>query len=211
MPVLDDEHYGRLIKSLSSWTFEPHKLLPDEVLTCAYILFEAIFRIDGMSEDCGAELKQMPLFLNALQQTYRQVNNYHNFEHALDVFQAIYCILRWEGLVPELSILLGNETWTRRTRDKRGLIDCLNNSDIFTLCVAAVGHDVGHPGLTNAFMVCGTPIRDVRILIEVIPLQEKCQNTPCCGLRRQICPRTDALLPPSPGEKLLVCLRPAIT
>ena len=110
-----------------------------------------------MAEDCGAELNQMPLFLNALQQTYRQVNNYHNFEHALDVFQAIYCVLRWEGLVPDLSILLSTATWRRQTQHRRGLIDCLNNSDIFALCVAAVGHDVGHPGLTNAFMVSFSP------------------------------------------------------
>ena len=33
------------------------------------------------------------------------------------------------------------------------LIDCLTHEDLFALCIAAVGHDVGHPGLTNAFMV----------------------------------------------------------
>ncbi|CAL1699728.1 unnamed protein product [Somion occarium] len=152
MPSLTPQDRGRLISSLASWTFEPHKLPPEEVLTCAYILFEAVFRIEGMREDCGVDLAQMPLFLNALQQTYRRVNNYHNFEHALDVFQAIYCILQWEGLVPELDILLSNQTWRRPPRETQGLIDCLNNSDIFALCIAAVGHDVGHPGLTNNFL-----------------------------------------------------------
>jgi hypothetical protein len=33
------------------------------------------------------------------------------------------------------------------------LISCLSNVDLFTIYVAAIGHDVGHPGFTNGFMV----------------------------------------------------------
>ena len=34
-----------------------------------------------------------------------------------------------------------------------GLAGCLDACDVFALYVAAIGHDVGHPGFTNGFMV----------------------------------------------------------
>jgi len=40
----------RLIESLDRWNFEPHKLPDEEVLACTLILFEALFRIEGMEE-----------------------------------------------------------------------------------------------------------------------------------------------------------------
>lgn len=30
---------------------------------------------------------------------------------------------------------------------------CLGNRELFALYIAAIGHDVGHPGFTNNFMV----------------------------------------------------------
>ncbi|KAI0075527.1 HD-domain/PDEase-like protein [Panus rudis PR-1116 ss-1] len=170
VPLLDPPTRTRLIASLSSWRFEPQSLSPDEVLSCAYILFEAIYTIEGMYEQVGVPLSQLPPFLNLLQCIYRRSNSYHNFEHALDVFQAVYCILRWENVVPPLDILLSAppspsnidnpipvsdipRTWQRPpAEDPHSLIQRLTNADIFALCIAAVGHDVGHPGLTNAFL-----------------------------------------------------------
>lgn len=43
----------QLIRSLVGWTFEPHNLSSDELLASTLILFEALFRIEGMVEDCG--------------------------------------------------------------------------------------------------------------------------------------------------------------
>lgn len=38
--------------------------------------------------------------------------------------------------------------------------DILKPMDVLALLVAAIGHDVGHPGLTNAYMVSfGPPLR----------------------------------------------------
>lgn len=42
--LADQSNRRRLIESLSSWNFEPHKLSSDEVISCALLLFEAFLR-----------------------------------------------------------------------------------------------------------------------------------------------------------------------
>ena len=49
----------RLIRSLSSWHFEPHKLPEEEVIACSYILFEALYRIENMFEVVGVPLGKL--------------------------------------------------------------------------------------------------------------------------------------------------------
>ncbi|KAJ7461732.1 hypothetical protein B0H11DRAFT_2055778 [Mycena galericulata] len=143
---LPPETRAQLIASLDGWNFEP-AVLPNEdhVLACAVILFEALFRIEGMEETVGISFKQIPPFIQHLRQIYRWQNSYHNFEHALDVLQASYSYLRSAEMVPPLSILLTD-----------GLIGPLMTSlglwDLFIIYIAAIGHDVGHPGFTNLFM-----------------------------------------------------------
>jgi hypothetical protein len=50
----------RLIYSLDSWNFEPHKLPEDEGLAAALILFEALFHMEGMEEDIGCTTGASP-------------------------------------------------------------------------------------------------------------------------------------------------------
>ena len=86
---------------------------------------------------------------------YRDSNSYHNFQHALDVFQAIHIFLMSAGAVPPVHVLLespGDVPWVPRTVPG-SYVSLLNNETLFALHIAAVGHDVGHPGFTNNFMV----------------------------------------------------------
>lgn len=53
---LPPETRCRLIESLDSWNFEPHKLPDEEVVACTMILFEALFRIEGMEETIGISM-----------------------------------------------------------------------------------------------------------------------------------------------------------
>ncbi|KAI0716394.1 HD-domain/PDEase-like protein [Earliella scabrosa] len=150
---MDQATRERLIHSLSSWHFEPHKLPEEEVIACSYILFEALYRIEHMCETVSVPLSCLATFLQHLRQLYRQGNSYHNFQHALDVFQAVYFFLYCAGMVPSVTILLEDgRTWTRDRDQCDPLTSCLSHEDLFALYIAAVGHDVGHPGLTNAFM-----------------------------------------------------------
>ena len=99
---------------------------------------------------------QISEFLRHLRTVYRHHNSYHNFQHALDVLQAMQTFLCAARRVPPVSILLGDgRTWRPdKGSDSSGLISCLDNLDLFALYIAAIGHDVGHPGFTNVFMVC---------------------------------------------------------
>ncbi|TDL25150.1 HD-domain/PDEase-like protein [Rickenella mellea] len=154
----------RLIGALDSWNFEPHKLPDDEVLASALILFEVLFRIDGLQEEIDVSLEQLDNFLRHLRQVYRSMNTYHNFQHALDVFQATHMFLRTAGLVPPVSILLSKHkrTWKPDKGRNHSLVSLLTKEDLFALYIAAVGHDVGHPGFNNMFMKnAGAPLSQV--------------------------------------------------
>ncbi|KAJ7020810.1 hypothetical protein C8F04DRAFT_1316461 [Mycena alexandri] len=106
-PDLPPETRAALIQSLDGWNFEPNTLpTEDHVAACAVLIFEALFRIEGMEEAVGVKLAQIPPFITHLRHIYRWQNSYHNFEHALDVLQATYSYLRAADMVPPLSILL---------------------------------------------------------------------------------------------------------
>jgi hypothetical protein len=88
---------------------------------------------------------------------YDQRNAYHNFRHAVDVVQAVYTMLSHEGIVPPLGWVLQKESdcsyaasWERQPVGRTGSL--LDEMTVWALLLAAAGHDVGHPGLSNAFM-----------------------------------------------------------
>ncbi|KAG6897422.1 hypothetical protein C0992_001736 [Termitomyces sp. T32_za158] len=155
---------SRLIKSMETWEFEPHKLTEEELLACTFILFEVLYRIEGLEEAIGVSMKQITPFVYHLRRIYRLENSYHNFEHALDVLQAVYSYLRAADMVPPLSILHEpGRKWVCSNKSDCGtLITSLGLHDLFVLYVAAIGHDVGHPGFTNTFMKnASTPLSEV--------------------------------------------------
>ncbi|KAF5357004.1 hypothetical protein D9756_006482 [Leucocoprinus leucothites] len=113
-------------------------------------------------------LDVIPRFIAHIRQLYRWQNHYHNFEHALDVLQAIHCYLRAAGMVPSVSLLLtdvdapGGMWSSAREHDSGPLVTCLMPQEIFALYLAAIGHDVGHPGFNNPFMKnADTPLSQV--------------------------------------------------
>uniref|UniRef100_A0A8C5BUB9 Phosphodiesterase n=1 Tax=Gadus morhua TaxID=8049 RepID=A0A8C5BUB9_GADMO len=69
-------------------------------------------------------------FLVMVQADYHQRNPYHNSLHATDVTQAMYCFLRQPKLATTLS-----------------------SCDMLLALVAAVTHDLDHPGVNQGFLV----------------------------------------------------------
>lgn len=55
-PTIDANSRRRLIDALDSWHFEPHKLPDEEVLACTQLLFEALYRVEGMQGAVGVSL-----------------------------------------------------------------------------------------------------------------------------------------------------------
>jgi len=53
---LPDDARTNLIKSVARWNFEPHRLPDEEVVSCTMVIFEALFRIEGMQDFAGVSL-----------------------------------------------------------------------------------------------------------------------------------------------------------
>lgn len=110
-------------------------------------------------------LDQLYRLLFAIRAIYHAPNPYHNYVHAVDVLQATYTFLAANGVAPPVTYLLEDdrEPWVRRDVDeyeneeqenaRLALHSLLRPQDIFTVMIGAMGHDVGHPGLSNVFMV----------------------------------------------------------
>lgn len=73
---------------------------------------------------------------------------YHNFKHVVDVMQATFHLLVRIGTLPPFP--RGSQVETRRTTR---LVSLLRPFEALTLLIAAIGHDIGHPGVNNMFLV----------------------------------------------------------
>ena len=74
---------------------------------------------------------------------------YHNFRHVIDVLQAIFCSLLHIGTLPPYPPTPDN----KRREPRSPIAALLGPFEAFVLLVTAIGHDVGHPGVNNAFLV----------------------------------------------------------
>ncbi|KAH3660236.1 hypothetical protein OGAPHI_007441 [Ogataea philodendri] len=132
----DDEHYKSLI---AKWGFPAFELTYDELLYCAYLMFD--HALIGYRDDYQTPgfRNRLMLFLFYIRDYYRKGNPFHNFRHAIDVMQSINYFL---GQLEKSDFELR-----------------LEKHESLALLLAALGHDIGHPGTTNAFLITHkTPI-----------------------------------------------------
>ncbi|BFI40333.1 protein MpCAPE [Marchantia polymorpha subsp. ruderalis] len=123
--ALSDEAVQQVLQGINSWTFDIFQLDDDSLPK----MVEKIFRELGLFDNFPLDVKKVRAFTNAMVMRY-QPNPYHNFRHACDVLHAVYLIL---------TLVDGRKK--------------LSHLEVFALALAALCHDVDHPGLTNAFLV----------------------------------------------------------
>ena len=70
-------------------------------------------------------------FIGEIRAGYNDARPFHNFQHATFVLQGCYAMLRE---CDELSSML-------------------TAADRLAICIAAIGHDIGHTGTSNAFLI----------------------------------------------------------
>jgi predicted ATPase len=69
-------------------------------------------------------------FLKKVEKTYLKTNSYHNSTHAADVLHAMHYFINTMGLAQQLT-----------------------HEDVFASLIAAIIHDVEHPGFNNLFLI----------------------------------------------------------
>eukprot|EP00002_Diphylleia_rotans_P025555 TRINITY_DN5053_c0_g1_i1.p1 TRINITY_DN5053_c0_g1~~TRINITY_DN5053_c0_g1_i1.p1 ORF type:complete len:1348 (+),score=245.05 TRINITY_DN5053_c0_g1_i1:52-4095(+) len=111
--------------TLLSWDFDYASIPEDAVLTHMFNIFQHFH----MLEVYNIPENKLRNFLMACRVCYRK-NPFHNFHHAFSVLHSVYMILV-------------------KTRASQYLC----NIDILALIVAAICHDLDHPGVNNSFEI----------------------------------------------------------
>lgn len=89
-------------------------------------------------------------FLAASRAAYNEFVLYHNFRHVVDVLQAVFVFLVALGTLPPYP---AGQAATPIAGKASAIATLLKPFDALTLLISAIGHDVGHPGVNNAFLV----------------------------------------------------------
>ncbi|WVQ71403.1 hypothetical protein IAR50_000938 [Cryptococcus sp. DSM 104548] len=158
-PLGKDER-ASLVDKIATWDFKPHDLDDGDLYRVACLLFEGVLNTEGLAQ-LGLERDKVNRLLYALRAIYHAPNPYHNYVHAIDVLQATYTFLLDIGVVPPFDYMRewgpGKQVWKRSAEGGESMgtkraRELIRPQDVLAVLVAAMGHDVGHPGLSNAFM-----------------------------------------------------------
>lgn len=131
--LLDDTYTGitkTLLSKSSSWAFNTFNL---DVSTggrpLSYLLVH-LFQEYGFVEYFKLDIVKVWHCFNLMEAAYHRHNPYHNSVHAADVTQAMHCFLQETKFASNLTPL-----------------------EAMSSVIAAVAHDLDHPGVTQAFLV----------------------------------------------------------
>lgn len=113
------------VTQLRSLNFNALECTPDELTS----LVEPVMQHTGCIERCRVPLEKLRNWAQAARKLYRD-NAFHNWYHGFSVFQICY---------HQLLVSAG--------------LKSLTSLETFGLLVAALCHDLDHPGFTNAFMI----------------------------------------------------------
>lgn len=88
-------------------------------------------------------------FLEASRSAYNDFVPYHNFRHVIDVLQATFHFLLSIKCLPPYPSGAGS----RPEDSSSPIASLIGPFEALTLLITAIGHDVGHPGVNNGFLV----------------------------------------------------------
>ncbi|RDW72531.1 3',5'-cyclic-nucleotide phosphodiesterase PDE2 [Aspergillus mulundensis] len=143
---VSEEREDYVKQRLGQWDFEAHEFDDDELVFAAHSMLQHAFTIPEL-EEWKLTPGELRTFLLACRASYNSFVLYHNFRHAIDVLQSIFCFLLHIGALPPYRSIGHNA-------DKDcPIANMLKPFDALTLLISAIGHDVGHPGVNNFFLV----------------------------------------------------------
>ncbi|KAI9756849.1 MAG: hypothetical protein M4579_003685 [Chaenotheca gracillima] len=135
-------------RAIGSWSFSAHSFSDDELLHAALLMLQHALSMPEL-EEWRIPTESLTAFLIATRTAYNSFVPYHNFRHVVDVLQAVFFFLLQVGTLPPYP-LASNPPPSKPASPMAAL---LRPFDALTLLISAIGHDVGHPGVNNAFLV----------------------------------------------------------
>lgn len=149
LPSLEPREEGALSRALGSWAFSGHDYSEDELIHAACLMLQHALTIPELDK-WRLSAVDLRIFLMASRAAYNGFVNYHNFRHVVDVMQAIFYFLIQLGTLPPFP---ASSVQSEVNRQISPVAALLKPFDALTLLITAIGHDVGHPGVNNAFLV----------------------------------------------------------
>ncbi|KAI1502731.1 hypothetical protein F5X99DRAFT_417718 [Biscogniauxia marginata] len=147
---LPSERRKEIGKAVGHWHFCAHDHCDDSLLIAACRMFKHALSMPELDK-WRITTDQLTTFLVACRTAYNTFVPYHNFRHAVDVLQATFNFLVHIGALPPYNSD-SDESHDAQTQ-KSPLAALLGPFEALTLLVSAIGHDVGHPGVNNGFLV----------------------------------------------------------
>ncbi|KAI2788983.1 hypothetical protein POX_e07009 [Penicillium oxalicum] len=135
-----------ITEQVGKWNFCAHDFSEDELVVGACAMISHAFSLPGL-EHWRLTPEELQTFLLACRAAYNSFVLYHNFRHAIDVLQSVFCFLLNIGVLPPYGPIGQSPV------DRSPIASLLTPFDALTLLISAIGHDVGHPGVNNFFLV----------------------------------------------------------
>lgn len=146
---LDPDRERQLTDSLGSWSFWGHDYTEDELIHAAKFMLEHTLTLPGL-EPWRTTTDKLISFLMASRCAYNDFVEYHNFRHVIDVMQATFYFLIQLGTIEPFGTI---QQSSNSQHARSPIAASLRPLDALTMLITAIGHDVGHPGVNNAFLV----------------------------------------------------------
>lgn len=146
--VVEDDRRDVVAAAIGKWSFSAHDFTDDELLYGALLMLKHALQMPEL-EHWTISDDELLIFLLASRVAYNDFVLYHNFRHVSDVLQALFFSLVQIGTLPPYP----NGSPSAAPRIPSPIAQLLTPFDALTLLISAIGHDVGHPGVNNAFLV----------------------------------------------------------
>uniref|UniRef100_A0A146LRM7 Phosphodiesterase n=1 Tax=Lygus hesperus TaxID=30085 RepID=A0A146LRM7_LYGHE len=131
--LLDDLHHGNVkcvLDRVWQWPFNAFTLDTATGGRSLPVLCVHLFHWYGLMDHFKLDVCRIWKFFSLVEEGYHSTNPYHNAIHATDVTQAMHCFLQEKKIREHLSPL-----------------------EILSALIAAVTHDLDHPGVNQPFLI----------------------------------------------------------
>ncbi|KAI0448937.1 hypothetical protein F5B21DRAFT_77950 [Xylaria acuta] len=145
---IPSKHRAEIEEAPGKWHFCAPHFDDDSLLIAATLMFKHALAMPEL-EKWRLPTDQLTTFLVACRAAYNQFVPYHNFRHAVDVLQATFDFLIHIGALPPYP----PTSHSSPAADASPITSLLGPFEALALLVSAIGHDVGHPGVNNGFLV----------------------------------------------------------